>query len=42
MYSTGNIVNNIIITMYIARWALELSGRTLYKLYVCLTTILYA
>ena len=26
-YSIGNIVNNIVITMYGARWVLELSWR---------------
>ena len=28
-YSTGNIVNNIVITTYGARWVLEISGEHL-------------
>ena len=30
-YSVGNIVNNIVVTMYGARWILEISGGTLCK-----------
>lgn len=37
-YTTGNIVNNII--MYGARWILEI-GKLLCKLYGYLTTMLY-
>ena len=37
-YSIGNIVNNIVITMYSARCVLNLLGRSLHKLYECLTT----
>ena len=31
-YSTGNIGNNTVITMYDATWVLEISGRTFYKI----------
>ena len=31
-YSTGNIVNNIVITVHSTRWVLELSGGSLCKL----------
>ena len=41
-YSMGNIVNIIVVTMYGARWVLELSGETLHKVYDCLTTMLYS
>ena len=37
-YSTGNIVNHIVVTMYGAKWVLELSGGSLCKLYNYLTT----
>ena len=40
-YSIGNIVNNIVITMYGARWVLEISGGTLCKVYDCLTIMWY-
>ena len=40
-YSIGSTVNNIVITMYGVRWALENSGGTLYKVYDCVTTTLY-
>ena len=39
-YSIGNIINNIVITMYGARWLLEISRGPLYKLYDCVTTLL--
>lgn len=40
--SIGNRVSNMIITMYGAKWVLELSGRSLHTLHDCLTaTILY-
>ena len=39
--STGNVVDHIVITMYGARWVLELSGGSLCKLYNCLITMLY-
>ena len=39
--STGNVVNNSVITMYCARWVLELSGGPLCKAHDCLTTMLY-
>ena len=37
MYSIGNVVNNIVITMYGARWVLRLSGGSLHKLHNCLS-----
>ena len=40
-YSIGNIVGNIVIHVYGARWVLETSGGTLCKLYDYLTTMLY-
>ena len=40
-YSTGNIVNYIVVTMYGARWILELLRGTLSKVYDCLTATLY-
>ena len=40
-YSIGNLVNNIIMTMYCARWIQELLGGALSKVYDCLTTMLY-
>ena len=40
-YSIGNTVSNIIITVWCASWALELSGETLCKVYDYLTTMLY-
>ena len=40
-YSIGNIVKNIMITMYGARWVLKILGGTLCKVYDCLTTMLY-
>ena len=40
MYSIGIIVNNIVITMYGARWVLELSVRSRSKFYKCLITML--
>lgn len=36
-YSTGNLVSNIVISIYGARWVLELSGGSLCKLHKCLT-----
>ena len=39
--STGNVVNNIVITMCGARWALEISGGTCCEVHDCLTTMLY-
>ena len=41
-YSLGNIVSNIVITTYGARWALNSSGGTLCKVYDCQTTMLYS
>ena len=38
---TGNLVSNITVTMYTARWVLEISRGTLYKVYDCVTTMLY-
>ena len=40
-YSVGNIVNNIVITMYGARWVHEILRGLLCKVYDCLTTMLY-
>ena len=40
-YSIGNIVNNVIITMYGATWSLGISGEILCKVHDCLTTMLY-
>ena len=40
-YSIGNIVNSIRIIKYGARWVLEISLGTLWKVYDCLTTMLY-
>ena len=40
-YSIGNIVNNIVTTMYGARWVVEISGGTLCKVHDCLATVLY-
>ena len=40
-YSVGNAVSNIVVTMYGARWVLEISEGTLCKVYDCLTTMLY-
>ena len=40
-YSTGNVVNNIVITMSGARWILEISGGPVCKVYDCLTTTLH-
>lgn len=40
-HSTGNTVNNTVITMYRVRWVLGLPGRTLCKVYECLVTMLY-
>ena len=45
-YSIRNIVNNNAITIYGfhnygARWILEILGRTVGKVYDCLTTMLY-
>ena len=39
-YSIGNIISNIVITMYGASWVLEVSSIPLCKIYDCLTTIL--
>ena len=39
-YSLGNIVNNVDITMYVARWVLDPLRGSLSKLYECLTTML--
>ena len=39
-YSVGDVVDNIVITMYGARWVLKISGGTLSKIYDCLTTML--
>ena len=38
-YSIKNIANNVVITMYGARWELEISERTLCKIYNCLTSM---
>ena len=40
-YSTGSIVNNIVITMYGAKCALDLWGGSPNKLYNWLTSMLY-
>ena len=40
-YSLGNIVNNIVITMYGARWVLDLFGGPFCKLYKYLTAMLF-
>ena len=40
--SSGIIVNNIVVTLCGARWALEVTGESLYKVDDCLTTMLYA
>ena len=40
-YSIGNIINNVVITMYDAQWVLEISGGTLYKVYNCEITMLH-
>ena len=40
-YSTGNIANNIVITIYGTRWILKLPGETLCKVCDCLTTRLF-
>ena len=40
-HSRGNRVSNIVITVYGARWVLEILGGSLYKVYDCLMTILY-
>ena len=37
----GNVVNNIVITMYRCRWILEISGGLLYKIYDCPSAMLY-
>lgn len=37
--SIGNIVSNIVVTMYGVRWVLDLLGGPLFKL--CLITLLY-
>ena len=39
-YSIGNVVNNIVRTVYGTRWVPEISGGTLCKVYDCLTTTL--
>ena len=39
-YSTGNIVNNIVITMCGARWVMKLLQGTLCKEYDCLANML--
>ena len=36
-YSIGNIISNIVVTMYGAKWVLEILGGTLCKVYDCLT-----
>ena len=40
-YCVGNIVNDIVITMYGARWVFEILGGSLCKVYDCFTTMLY-
>ena len=40
-YSIENIINNTVITMYGARWVLEISWGIVCKVYDCLTTMLY-
>ena len=40
-YSIGNIINNITITIYGAKWVFEISERALCKVYDYLTTNLY-
>ena len=40
-YSMGNVVDNIVITLYGARWVLEISGGALCKMCDCLNTMLY-
>ena len=41
-YSIGNIVSNIVTTMYGVRWALDPLGGSPHKLYDCPTTMLCA
>ena len=38
--SVGNTVNNIVVTMFGARWALEILGGSFCKVHGCLTTML--
>ena len=40
-YSTRNVVNNTVITMYGARWVPEIMRGSLCKIYDCLNTLLY-
>ena len=40
-YRIGNTVNNIVITMYGAKWVPEASGGPPYKVHYFLTTMLY-
>ena len=40
-HNIGRIVNNIVLTMYVARWVLEISREILCKVYDHLTTMLY-
>ena len=40
-YSTGNIVNDIVVTVYSVTEVLEMSEKLLCKVYDCLVTILY-
>ena len=40
-YSTGHIVSDVVISMGGARWVLEISEATLYKVHDCLTPMLY-
>ena len=40
-YSIGNTVNSIVITLYGARWILEISGGTFCKVYYHLSIILH-
>ena len=41
-YSIGITVSNNIIPLHGARWVLEISGRTLYKVHDCLIAMLYS
>ena len=40
-YGMENTVKNIVITMYGARWVLEILVVTFYKVYHCLATMVY-
>lgn len=40
-YSLGNVTHRTVISVYGAEWVQEILGRTLCKVYDCLTTMLH-